>query len=335
MKTRHTLMIALLATATSYSAAKIGKVTEVDTLTYVTINSKTIIYAGATDGATPIDSVDAGVQFKRTSIPNKNFFQIEWNRNERPHAFVRQKDVTPLLPGAVDTAERATFPCPMTTYTKTVRGHKISYKVADIYDERKVYKKDKDVKRENCFIVVSKQEYRLYVYEKMDKDTVLVAHYPVCYGMNTYQKTRSGDMTTPHCTMANRFRIMQIQDYSGRAHDFGDGRDSILSYGHWFMRLDLSKAIGLNANVRANRTIGIHGSTNNRESVPGNNSEGCIRLRDEDICHLHDNYAMVGTPVVVKPYEAGKYDFEVKAEKALGPSYYAPTKGYKPFPEQK
>ena len=48
--------------------------------------------------------------------------------------------------------------------------------------------------------------------------------------------------------------------------------------------------------------IGIHGSTNNEASVPGRDSEGCIRLRDSDLIVLHDRYAQVGTPVVILPF---------------------------------
>ena len=34
--------------------------------------------------------------------------------------------------------------------------------------------------------------------------------------------------------------------------------------------------------------IGIHGSTNNESSVPGRGSEGCIRLRDDDLIQLKE-----------------------------------------------
>lgn len=228
--------------------------------------------------------------------------------------------------------ENATFPPKIKVITKaTAKGKSISYNVADIYDVRTVYKDS--VNKANCFLVMSKQEYRLYVYEVTAKDTALVATYPVCYAKYTQQKQRSGDRTTPECDMKGAFRIMQIQDYSGRTHDFGDGRGAIKSYGKWFMRLDLSKGTGCNSSVRANTTIGIHGSTNNRESVPGNDSEGCIRLRDEDIIHLKEHYAQVGTKVVVKPYDTGRYAFEKKAIKRLGDRFFNAKKGYKKYPE--
>jgi lipoprotein-anchoring transpeptidase ErfK/SrfK len=162
------------------------------------------------------------------------------------------------------------------------------------------------VVRENCFIVVSKTDYRLYVYEVIGRDTVLAAHFPVCYAKNKGQKTRDGDCCTPECSPEHPFRISEIKDASTWCHDFGDGRGSIPAYGHWFMRLDLSESFPDNPVVAKNRSIGIHGSTNNEESVPGNASEGCIRLRDKDIETLHDLYAQVGQKVIVEPYKSEK-----------------------------
>ena len=145
------------------------------------------------------------------------------------------------------------------------------------------------VNKKNCFILISKPEYRLYVCEVVDGDTLKRVHYPVCVGMNRGQKQKKGDMKTPECTADNPFIITEIVDASQWTHDFGDGRGSILSYGHWFMRLKTPGHSG----------IGIHGSTNNESSVPGRGSEGCIRLRDDDLIQLKENYAFVGMRVVV------------------------------------
>ena len=120
------------------------------------------------------------------------------------------------------------------------------------------------VNQKNCFIVISKPEYRLYVCEVVDGDTVKRAHFPVCVGKAKGQKQKKGDMKTPECTAENPFTITEIVDASNWHHDFGDGRGSILSYGHWFMRLKTPGHSG----------IGIHGSTNNESSVPGRGSEG-------------------------------------------------------------
>ena len=149
------------------------------------------------------------------------------------------------------------------------------------------------VNKNNCFILISKPEYRLYVCEVVDGDTIKRVHYPVCVGKAKGQKQKKGDMKTPECTFENPFSITEIVDASKWTHDFGDGRGSILSYGHWFMRLKTPGHSG----------IGIHGSTNNESSVPGRGSEGCIRLRDDDLIQLKENYAFVGMRVVILPDE--------------------------------
>lgn len=145
------------------------------------------------------------------------------------------------------------------------------------------------VNKKNCFILISKPELRLYVCEVMDGDTIKRVHYPVCVGLNFGQKEKKGDMKTPECTPDNPFVITEIVDASTWHHDFGDGRGSILAYGHWFMRLKTPGHTG----------IGIHGSTNNESSVPGRGSEGCIRLRNNDLEDLKENYAFVGMKVVI------------------------------------
>ena len=132
------------------------------------------------------------------------------------------------------------------------------------------------VNKNNCFILISKPEYRLYVCEVVDGDTIKRVHYPVCVGKAKGQKQKKGDMKTPECTFENPFSITEIVDASKWTHDFGDGRGSILSYGSWFMRLKTPGHSG----------IGIHGSTNNESSVPGRGSEGCIRLRDDDLIQM-------------------------------------------------
>lgn len=149
------------------------------------------------------------------------------------------------------------------------------------------------VNKNNCFILISKPEYRLYVCEVVDGDTIKRVHYPVCVGKAKGQKQKKGDMKTPECTFENPFSITEIVDASKWTHDFGDGRGSILSYGSWFMRLKTPGHSG----------IGIHGSTNNESSVPGRGSEGCIRLRDDDLIQLKENYAFVGMRVVILPDE--------------------------------
>ena len=152
------------------------------------------------------------------------------------------------------------------------------------------------------FIVVSKKDLKLTVYAQVNGDTVPVAQFPVCLSLNKGQKEKEGDMRTPESEPGSPFVIDAIKPASDWTHDFGDGRGAILAYGAWFLRLVTPGHHG----------IGIHGSTNNENSVPGRASEGCIRLRDQDIITLKERYAWVGMPVIIKQEEQGLKSFEIK-----------------------
>ena len=180
---------------------------------------------------------------------------------------------TSLLSEYKDTIAAERVPMDISTLDSIVHMPDTSVDLAVMH----IFKRN--VVKKNCFFVVSKKDYTLSVNEVVGKDTVCVAIFPVCY---------------------EPFYISEIKDAHAWRHDFKDGRGNILAYGKWFMRLDLSKS-DCNPQVRSNRSIGIHGSTNNASSVPGRGSEGCIRLRDSDLIVLHDLYAMVGTKVVVLP----------------------------------
>lgn len=169
----------------------------------------------------------------------------------------------------------------------------------NIEDSAAVLVNEKPLVREHCFIVVSKKELTLSVYEARGNDTVRIAGFDCCLGKNLGDKQKRGDMKTPESTLYNPFKIRSIESSSWWTHDFGDGRGSIKAYGNWFMRLS-SPFTG----------IGIHGSTNNESSVPGRQSEGCIRLRNEDIETLKSDYAFVGMKVIVKGEDEGKLPFE-------------------------
>ena len=153
----------------------------------------------------------------------------------------------------------------------------------------------------NTFIVISKQELKLYVCEALEDDTVRIAEFPVCLSRNLGQKERKGDMKTPESTWDKPFEITEIVKSSNWTHDFGDGRGAIMSYGNWFMRLKTGFS-----------GIGIHGSTNNESTVPGRDSEGCIRLNDNDLDVLKEQYAFKGMKVVIKHEDEGLKPFEEK-----------------------
>lgn len=165
--------------------------------------------------------------------------------------------------------------------------------------------------RKNCFILISKKDYYLYVYEAQGNDTVMLAKYDCAFGLKKGDKTKQGDMRTPHCVnMFKPFHISEIKNSGTWRHNFGDGRGNILSYGPYFMRLKLNSH-----KVASNRSIGIHGATNNKLSVPGRASEGCIRLRDNDIKELRETYAFVGMKVYIKSEDCDDFPFEIKAIK--------------------
>lgn len=157
------------------------------------------------------------------------------------------------------------------------------------------------------FIVISKKELRLYVYGTIKGDTTLLARYPVCLSRNKGQKEGSGDMKTPESEPGEPFEITEIVDATTWEHDFEDGRGMIKAYGDWFMRLRTPF-----------KGIGIHGSTNNENKMPGRDSEGCIRLRDGDLVHMKEHYARVGMKVIIKAENQGRLPFEDKAKKNDG-----------------
>lgn len=131
-------------------------------------------------------------------------------------------------------------------------------------------------------IIVDKPAYMLYVVE--ENDTVFSA--PVCLGKNLGQKKRAGDHKTPE----GNFKVSMVQDASKWTHDFKDGHGKRKgAYGPWFFRL----------NTPQSSHIGIHG-TCFPESMGKRESDGCIRLRNEDLLQLKE-FIKVGTPVTVLP----------------------------------
>ena len=152
-----------------------------------------------------------------------------------------------------------------------------------------------------AWIVISKRNQTLSVYDRNTAgDTIIVAQFPCCMGKNKGDKVKRGDMRTPESPNGKPFKITMIQDASTWKHDFKDGRGNILAYGHWFLRLE----------TPGHRGIGIHGSTNNENTVPGRASEGCIRLLDKDIITLKEHFAYVGMPVTVQHEDQAPLDWE-------------------------
>lgn len=132
------------------------------------------------------------------------------------------------------------------------------------------------------YIVISKTTLTLYVIE--NSDTIFLA--PICVGKNIGDKKRKGDCRTPE----GEFMISQIQDSRLWKHDFNDGNGLVAgAYGPYFFRLKTPGWSG----------IGIHG-TCFPHSVGTRDSEGCIRLRNEDLMQLRQ-LVSIGMMVKILP----------------------------------
>ncbi len=134
-------------------------------------------------------------------------------------------------------------------------------------------------------IVVSKEALQLYVINEKN-DTLFQR--PIACGANYGNKTMIGDKKTPE----GEFKIKMMYDARTWKHDFGDGagvREG--AYGPLFFRLD----------VPGYNDIGIHG-TIFPESIGTRSSEGCVRMRNEDIKALY-KYCHIGMKVTIEPDE--------------------------------
>lgn len=140
------------------------------------------------------------------------------------------------------------------------------------------------------------------------KDGVLYRSYDCATGRNTGDKERPGDNRTPvswgyicgqpegavpwtHSVYVP-FTVDEIVYAGDWTHDFGDGRGEIAgAYGPWFISL-----------YTGWEGIGIHG-THDESSIGTNASEGCIRLRNENVQELKDIICQVnggiGVPVTI------------------------------------
>ncbi len=136
-------------------------------------------------------------------------------------------------------------------------------------------------------VVIKKSAFLVKVY---DAEKRVLLSVPCALGKNPGQKEKEGDMKTPNGT----FKVEEIIDSSWWTHDFGDGKGEIKdAYGPWFIYLntmELSKGKW--------DGIGIHG-THDPASIGTLASEGCIRLKNEDIVKLK-KLVRVGMPVKIE-----------------------------------
>ena len=133
------------------------------------------------------------------------------------------------------------------------------------------------------FILVNK---RCLTLSLVDENGNPIREYGISCGINYGNKQHPGDNRTPE----GIFHISQLLNARGIPHDFGDGKGPIRdAYGPWFLRLDVPGHIG----------IGIHG-THLPESIGTRATEGCIRLKNEDLLDLKNRIGL-GTAVIILP----------------------------------
>lgn len=133
------------------------------------------------------------------------------------------------------------------------------------------------------FIIVDKESMSLKLF---DYTGSVLNSYGISCGKNLGDKQKRGDLKTPE----GIFHITEIEESSTWEHDFKDGKGKIEgAYGPWFLRLE----------VPGHKGIGIHG-THKPESIGTRDTEGCIRLRNEDVVELKDK-DNIGMVVIVLP----------------------------------
>lgn len=116
------------------------------------------------------------------------------------------------------------------------------------------------------FVIVDKEAMRLHLFDYQGE---AIKSYGISCGKNYGNKQIIGDMKTPE----GIFHVIDIEDASTWEHDFKDGKGRIEgAYGPWFLRLS----------VPGHKGIGIHG-THKPESIGTRDTEGCIRLANQDI----------------------------------------------------
>lgn len=126
------------------------------------------------------------------------------------------------------------------------------------------------------YLLIEKSRHLLHYY----RDGKLLASYPVALGKNSADKTKEGDNATPE----GHYEVNYIKDSSAWKHDFMDGKGAVKgAYGPYYIAL-YTGAKG-SFSHKTWRGIGIHG-THDPTSIGTNASEGCIRLRNEDLLNL-------------------------------------------------
>lgn len=115
-------------------------------------------------------------------------------------------------------------------------------------------------------------------------------------GKNQGKKQRQGDGRTPE----GIFKIISIEKSDTWRYD------NELAYGPWFLRINSGRKNNEGELITNQRSpIGIHGTNEpNKLGIFNGNfgygaSHGCIRLNNDDVIYLKNNFINIGTPVVI------------------------------------
>ena len=177
---------------------------------------------------------------------------------------------------------------------------------------------DKAYCRDSVFFVISKiHQEHICVYEKRHADTVLLAAYPCCLSAVRGQKVHAGDCRTPESWPGKPFSIWRITDL----RRMNERSSEFRMFGPYYHALKIPGVTG----------IGIHG-TNSPVSIGlGRRSHGCIRLFNQDVTHMVENYSAVGNKVIILPEKMEPLPFEVHALRVVcGLEDYSCEKGCGP-----
>lgn len=128
-------------------------------------------------------------------------------------------------------------------------------------------------------LLVSKQDMKLRLVDYKGEELFVT---DIACGCSYGNKLKKGDMKTPEGV----FQIADIQNSKEWKHDFKDGKGLIEgAYGPYFIRLS----------VPGHKGIGIHG-THDSLSIGSRVTEGCIRLKNDDLIQL---VSMIEIPMTV------------------------------------
>ncbi len=132
-----------------------------------------------------------------------------------------------------------------------------------------------------AYIIVSKEEMKIVAYAEKGEELL---KFPIACGKNFGQKQKAGDNRTPE----GIFKVVSKESAAHWTYDFGNGPVKG-AYGPLFIRL----------NTPGFKGIGIHG-THDESTVPGRETHGCIRLKNDDLVQLA-KIVDKGTLVVILP----------------------------------